>query len=56
MSDDKDENLGLIRVNVDEEYELAYWCKKWGVTPQQLHDAVKKVGPIASKVREELGK
>ena len=32
------------KVNVHEAWELEYWCKKLGVTAQQLKDAVAAVG------------
>jgi len=39
--------LDSSRVNVNEPYEVNYWCKKWGVTPEQLRAAVKAVGTSA---------
>ena len=44
------------RVNINEEYEVEYWSQKFGVTPQQLRDAAKKVGPMAVDVQKALGK
>jgi hypothetical protein len=44
------------KVNVSQQYELDYWSKKFGVTPERLKDAVKKVGPAVDKVKKELGK
>jgi hypothetical protein len=44
------------RVNVNQPYELNDWSKKFGVTPQQLKDAEKKVGPMAKDIQKELGK
>jgi hypothetical protein len=44
------------RVNVNEEWELQYWSKKFGVSAQQLRDAVKAVGTSAEAVGEHLGK
>jgi hypothetical protein len=41
-------------VNVHEKYELVYWTKKFGVTPDQLRMAVKKVGTSAAAVEREL--
>lgn len=56
MSDDKTQRGGQDRerVNVNEDYELAGWSKKFGVTPDQLKAAVKKVGDRASAVEAEL--
>ena len=42
------------RVNVNEEHEIRYWTEKWGVTPQALKDAVKRVGVSADAVAREL--
>lgn len=44
------------RVNVGEDYEVAYWTKKFGVSAETLKSAVGKVGPMADKVARELGK
>jgi hypothetical protein len=58
MSDDKS-NVGgqdRSRINVHEDYELRDWSKTLGGTPEQLKEAVKKVGPMADDVRKELGK
>jgi hypothetical protein len=41
---------------VKEPYELADWAKKFGVTPQQLKDAEKAVGPMVKDIKKELGK
>jgi len=38
------------RINVHEDYELRYWTKELGVTPQKL----KKVGVMADDVRQAL--
>ena len=37
-------------VNVNEEWELDYWSKKFGVSKEALKDAVAKVGISASTV------
>lgn len=44
------------RVNVHEDWEVRDWAKKLGVTPQQLKDAEKKVGPMVKDIKRELGK
>jgi len=33
---------------------MDYWSKKFGVTPDQLLNAVKRVGPSAAAVEREL--
>lgn len=58
MADDKS-NRGprdAQRVNVHEDYEVRYWTKKWGVSEQQLRDAVKRAGVMADDVARALGK
>lgn len=57
MSDDL-KNRGpqdRARVNTSETWELKYWTKEFGVTEQQLKDAVKAVGPMVTDVRKKLG-
>ena len=58
MADDKSKRgpADAQRVNTHEDYEVQYWSKKFGVTPEALRDAVKKAGPMASDVQKQLGK
>ncbi|MBN8727705.1 MAG: DUF3606 domain-containing protein [Xanthomonadales bacterium] len=58
MSDDRSLRgaQDRLRVNVNEDHEVRYWTGKWGVTEQQLRDAVKRVGPMAKDVERALGK
>jgi hypothetical protein len=42
------------RINVHEDYEVAYWSKKFATTPEKLKAAVKKVGVMADDVEAEL--
>jgi Protein of unknown function (DUF3606) len=44
------------RVNVNEDHEVRYWTQKWGVSKEQLADAVQKVGVSVDAVARELGK
>jgi Protein of unknown function (DUF3606) len=44
------------RISLGEDYEVRYWCKKYGVTPDVLRAAVEKVGNSAKAVEAELGK
>lgn len=56
MSDNK-ENRGpadRTRINVNEDYELAYWTKKFGVDANTLRSAVKAVGVSATAVEQHL--
>ena len=54
--DDK-QNIGSLdrhRINIHENYEVEYWSKKFGVTPEELKAAVKAVGNSASAVEKKL--
>jgi Protein of unknown function (DUF3606) len=44
------------QINVHEDYELKYWTKELGVTPDKLKQTVDKVRVIAIDVREALAK
>ncbi len=44
------------RINVNESWEVEWWCKHLGVTPQQLHGAVKHAGVMVKDVKRHLGK
>jgi hypothetical protein len=58
MSDDRTKKgqQDRSRIDVNEDYELRYWTKELGVSPDVLKSAVQKVGPTAKAVREHLGK
>ncbi len=43
-----------MRVNVNEQYEAAYWSKRLNTTPDKLKAAVKKVGVMVDDVEKEL--
>jgi len=45
-----------IQINLSEDYEVRYWCRKFGVTPDVLREAVDKVGNSTKAVEVELGK
>jgi Protein of unknown function (DUF3606) len=44
------------KINVNQQWEVAYWCGKLGVTEAALKAAVQLVGPMVSDVRARLGK
>jgi hypothetical protein len=58
MADDLKDRGGRdrSRVNVHEDYEVRYWTHKWGVTKEQLVQAVQKAGVSAQAVARELAK
>ena len=58
MADDKT-NRGpqdASRINIHEDYEVAYWTMKFDVTKAELEAAVGKVGVGADAVAKEFGK
>ena len=44
----------LRRIELTRSYEVRDWCRAFGCTKEELHDAVKAVGTSAQKVREYL--
>lgn len=58
MSDDlkKKGPADKSRINVNESWELEWWCKELGCTEKELRAAVKAVGVMAADVRKHLGK
>jgi hypothetical protein len=56
MADDKTKSGGSdrTRINVNEDYELRDWAKKFNVTPEQLKEAVQAVGTSAESVEKHL--
>jgi hypothetical protein len=58
MADDKKKSGTSDRdkINVNEDYELRDWSKKFGVSKEELKKAVQKVGNSAEAVRKQLGK
>lgn len=58
MSDDKTKTGGQdrARINVNEDYELDHWSQKFGITREQLKEAVARAGDRADAVEEFLKK
>jgi len=56
MSDDKSKSGGQDRkrINVNEAYELRDWAAKFGVSQDELRQAVAKVGDRADEVERHL--
>ncbi len=44
------------RIDVNEPYELRYWCEKFGVGADELRRAVAEAGPMVGEVERHLGK
>lgn len=56
MPDDLKKSGGQDRKRIDanQDHELRDWSKKFGVTPEQLKEAVQAVGDQADRVEEFL--
>jgi len=56
MSDDKTKRGGedRKRINIHEDYEVRDWSEKFGVTHQQLLEAVQAVGDKVEDVERHL--
>lgn len=44
------------QINVHEDWELQYWSNKFGITKDQLRQAVQKVGTYVDDVKNYLNK
>jgi hypothetical protein len=53
MSDDtaKRDYRDRNRINIHEDYELRYWTKELGVTPEKLKQTIEKVGVSSARAR-----
>lgn len=58
MADDKTNSRtrDRARIAIGEDYEVAYWTKKFGVSKEALADAVAAVGSSAQAVADFLNK
>ena len=48
--------IDRTRVNVNEKWEIDYWCGKFKCTEIELKDAVKLVGSMATAVHAHLSR
>ena len=42
-------------IRLSDPREVMYWTGTWGLTNQELHDAVAAVGPMAADVAAHIG-
>ncbi len=42
------------KVNINQQWEIDYWCRKFGVSEGELRQAIEKVGPMVKDVRQYL--
>ena len=55
MRDNKTKNTGDDRrIDLHKTYELGYWSRKFGVSPEELAEAVHRAGTRADDVAREL--
>ena len=56
--DDNPSNRGSVdrerRINLEQMHEVRYWIEKFGVTPEQLREAVYAVGSMADAVEQHI--
>ena len=43
-----------LQINPDQEWQCRWWSKELGVTPRQLKEAIREVGPMSSAIRKYL--
>lgn len=57
MADDKSKRgpADRARINSNEDYELEYRAKEWGVSKERIKEAVRAVGPMVDDVKRHLG-
>ena len=57
MTDDTSESrLGdRSKINLEEEWEVAFWTSRLGLTREQLAAIVKEAGPVVFDVMKKLG-
>ena len=56
MADDRTQRGGQdrSRINLNQDYEVRDWAKKFGVSPDELKNAVRAVGDRADQVEAHL--
>jgi hypothetical protein len=56
MADDKSQagKQDRSRVSLTDDYEIEYLARKFGVTPERVREAVRKVGATRERVEQEL--
>jgi hypothetical protein len=54
---DKDDRAphDMTQVGLDDEWEVRYWCARYGVTGDELRACVVEVGPRTVDVERRLG-
>jgi hypothetical protein len=43
-----------VRINIDQDDEVKYWSRKFGVSEEEIRQAVKTAGPMIKDIRQKL--
>ena len=43
------------KININQPWEVEYWCNKLGCSEARLREAVQAVGPLVKDVKKYLG-
>ena len=44
------------RINIEQDHEVRYWAEKFGLSSQQLREAVEAAGPMVKDVQRHLNR
>jgi hypothetical protein len=44
------------RINLNEDYEVRYWCREFRIAPDQLRELVQQLGNSAETIREAVNR
>ena len=44
------------RINVEQDHEVSYWSKEFGVSREELRSAVQQAGSLVKDVRQHLNR
>ena len=44
------------KININQPWEVSYWCSKFGISESKLRKAVQSVGPMVRDVKAWLAK
>ena len=47
--------LSRSTLNLDDKFAVKHWTTQWGVTIEELQQAIEKVGPSIHAIAKELG-
>ncbi|MEO6000567.1 MAG: DUF3606 domain-containing protein [Chitinophagaceae bacterium] len=46
-------NLDTIKINLNQDHEVQFWSRRWGISTLQLEKAIKNAGSNTSKLVED---